>query len=138
MTSLPAGLRDLVRRGPLVHLATINSDGSPQVTVVWMGLDGDRLVSAHMHRNLKVRNMQHDPRVVLSFDAPRQPGVFLAEHAVLRATASVTDGGAWQQLDDLAKVYLGPDVTFPAPRAPGGFVVRYSVDRIGGVGPWAG
>jgi hypothetical protein len=43
---------------------------------------------------------------------------------------------AWGLLDRLAKVYMSADATFPAPQAPG-FIVRYTVDRVGGVGPWA-
>jgi hypothetical protein len=39
-------------------------------------------------------------------------------------------------LNRLAKVYMSPDAEFPAPKGPG-YVVRYSVERIGGVGPWA-
>jgi PPOX class probable F420-dependent enzyme len=134
--SLPSPLVALIEGGPLAHLTTVDPDGSAQVTVIWIGLDGDDVVSGHMGRNRKVVNLQRDPRAVLSFDAPRTPGVFLAEHAVLRCTAAVTDGGAWNLLDRLAKVYIAPGATFPAPRAEGGFVVRYRIDRIGGVGPW--
>jgi hypothetical protein len=75
---------------------------------------------------------------VLSFDAPRTPGVFLAEHVLLRARATVEQGGAWPLLDRLAKVYVAPDFTFPAPESSGGFVLRYAVEHVGGVGPWAG
>ena len=136
MTVLPAALRELVEAGPLAHLTTINANGSPQVSVIWIGLDGDDLVSGHLTHNVKLRNIERDPRVVLSFDAPREPAVFLSEHAVLRARATVepTDG-AWDLLDRLAKVYLGPGAAFPAPRSPG-YVARYAVERIGGVGPW--
>lgn len=134
---LPAELRELIASGPLAHLATINPDGSPQVTAIWIGLDGDDVVSAHLARPVKLRNMERDPRVVLSFDAPRQPGVFLAPYAVLRARAAVEPSDeAWDVLDRLAKVYMAPDAVFPAPRRPG-HVVRYAVERIGGVGPWA-
>ncbi|MTD14818.1 TIGR03618 family F420-dependent PPOX class oxidoreductase [Nakamurella sp. YIM 132087] len=138
---IPDSLRTLVESGPLAHLTTLNASGSPQVTVIWIGLDADDpdvLVSGHMAANLKVRNMIRDPRTVLSFDAPRTPGVFLAEHAVLTTTATVTEGGAWGLLDRLAKVYISPDATFPAPRAEGGFVIRYRIDKIAGVGPWTG
>ena len=48
MSGLPGELRDLVESGPLAHLSTINADGSPQVSVIWVGLDGDDLVSGHM------------------------------------------------------------------------------------------
>jgi hypothetical protein len=74
-------------------------------------------------------------RVVL--DAPRVPGVFLNEYAVLRARATVQPSDdAWNLLNRLAKVYVSPDTEFPAPKVPG-HIVRYSVERIGGVGPWA-
>ena len=135
--NLPTELRDLIESGPLAHLSTVNADGSPQVSAIWIGLDGDDIVSGHLGRWAKVRNMERDPRVVLSFDAPRTPGVFLAEHAVLRARATVEPSDqAWDLLDRLAKVYMSPDAEFPAPKGPG-FVIRYAVERIAGVGPWA-
>jgi PPOX class probable F420-dependent enzyme len=135
--TLPAELRELIESGPLAHLSTINADGSPQVSVIWVGLDGDDLVSGHLPRSTKLRNIERDPRVVLSFDAPREPGVFLNPYAMLRARAVIEDGGAWDLLDRLAKVYLGPEQTFPAPQTPGGYVIRYRIERIGGVGPWS-
>ncbi len=139
MSGLPGELRDLIESGPMAHLSTINADGSPQVSVIWIGLDGDDLVSGHMSSQYaKLRNIERDPRVVLSFDAPRVPGVFLNPYAVLRARAVVgpPSEDAWNLLNRLTKVYLSPDAEFPAPKRDG-YVVRYSVERIGGVGPWA-
>jgi len=136
MSGLPDELRDLIESGPMAHLSTINADGSPQVTVVWIGLDGDDLVSGHMSWYAKLRNIERDPRVVLSFEAPRVRTVFLNEYAVLRARAVVQrSDDAWDLLNRLTKVYMSPDTEFPAPKGPG-YVVRYSVERIGGVGPW--
>ena len=79
-----------------------------------------------------------DSRVELSFDTPRVPGIFLNHYAVLRARATIepSDDGAWDLLNRLTKIYLAPDAQFPAPKGPG-YIVRYSVERIGGVGPWA-
>ncbi|HTK67263.1 MAG TPA: PPOX class F420-dependent oxidoreductase [Pseudonocardia sp.] len=136
MSDLHPELRDLIESGPMAHLSTINPDGSPQVTVVWIGLDGDQVVSGHMSRHAKVRNIERDPRVVLSLDAPRAPGVFLNHYAVLRAhaTAEPSDD-TWDLLNRLAKVYMSPEAEFPAPKGPG-FIVRYSIERVGGVGPW--
>jgi hypothetical protein len=87
--------------------------------------------------NPKLRNIERYPRAVLSFDAPRSPGVFLNPYAVLyaRATVEPTDD-AWDLLNRLAKIYVAPGTEFPAPRGPG-YIVRYSIERIGGVGPWA-
>lgn len=140
MTSLPKELRELIESGPMAHLTTINPDGSPHVTVVWIGLDGDDLVTGHMSRHVKLDNMERDPRVVLSFDGPRDQGVvnhgvFMAPYASLRARATVqVSEEASVLLNRLAKVYMAPDAE-PAPNIPG-YVVRYSVERIGGVGPW--
>jgi PPOX class probable F420-dependent enzyme len=139
MTTLPPELRALIESGPMVHLSTINPDGSPQVSVVWVGLDGELPVTAHMHRQAKLRNIERDPRVVLSFDAPRKPGVFLNPYAVLKARATIErhEHAAWELLDRLSRTYIGPEATFPAPRGPG-YVIRYEIERIGGVGPWTG
>ena len=71
----------------MVQLSTINPDGSPQVTVIWLGIDGDDLVSTHLRDNVKLRNIRRDPRVVLSFDVPRAPGVWIYPYVV-------TNGGA--------------------------------------------
>ena len=106
------------------------------MSVIWVGLDGDDLVSGHMQWYAKLRNIERDPRVVLSFEAPRAPGVFLNPYAVLHARAAIEPGDdAWNLLDRLTKVYMSPDTAFPAPKGPG-YLVRYSVERIGGVGPW--
>jgi PPOX class probable F420-dependent enzyme len=137
MSGLPRELRELIESGPMAHLSTINADGSPQVSVIWIGVDGDDLVSGHMSRRVKLRNIERDPRVVLSLDAPRTPGVFLNPYAMLRARAAVQPSDdAWDLLNSLTKVYVSPDAEFPAPKGPG-YIVRYSVERIGGVGPWA-
>ena len=135
---LPDSQRELIASGPLAHLSTVNADGSPQVSVIWLGLDGDDLVSGHMTRYAKLRNIERDPRVVLSFEAPRDPSVFLNPYAVVHARATVEPSDdTWDLLDRLTKVYLGADKTFPAPKGPG-FTIRYRVERVGGVGPWAG
>jgi PPOX class probable F420-dependent enzyme len=137
MTPLPPELRAIVQDGPLAHLTTINADGSPQVSVIWIGLDGDDLVSGHMGWYAKLRNIDRDPRVVLSFLAPPEPGAFLQPYAVLRARASIEEtDAAWDLLDALTRTYMDPQGTFPAPRGRG-WIVRYAIERVGGVGPWA-
>jgi len=135
--ALPHELRVLIASGPLAHLTTLNADGSPQVTVIWIGLDGDDIVSGHLGRYAKIRNIERDPRVALSFTAPQDRTTVLNPYAVIQAHAIVEPSEqAWDLLDRLTKVYLSPDAEFPAPKVAG-FVVRYQVERIGGVGPWA-
>ena len=139
MPSLPPELRELIESGPMVHLSTINPDGSPQVTVIWIGLDGDDVVSTHMRDNIKLRNIRRDPRVALSFDVPREPGVWINPYAVLYASAAVEPSPRiWDVMARHAKIYVSPDAQFPVPEgSEAGFIVRYSITRIGGIGPWA-
>jgi len=135
--TLPAELRDLIESGPLAHLSTVNAGGSPQVSVIWIGLDGEDVVSAHLGRYAKIRNMERDPRVVLSFAAAPDRTTVMSPYAVLHARAAIEPSEtAWDLLDRLVKVYVSPSTEFPAPRVPG-YIVRYHVQRIGGVGPWA-
>lgn len=135
--TLPGELRDLIESGPLAHLTTIDPDGSPQVSVVWIGIEDGDLVTAHMAHYRKLRNIERDPRVALSFTAPVRPGELMTPYATLRARATVTESDrTWDLLNRLTKVYVGPDAEFPPPRGRG-YIVRYAIERISGHGPWA-
>ena len=138
MAVLPDSARELIESGALAHLVTLNSDGSPQVSCVWIGIDGDELVAGHLPEHQKIRNIRRDPRVVVSFEGTRIRPPGLKEYLVVHGRAYVTEGGAPELLQRLAHVYLGPDVTFPpTPDPPPGYVTHIAVERIGGVGPWA-
>ena len=131
--------RTLLESDALVHMATINADGSPQVSAVWVGLDGDDIVSAHMMRRLKVRNVERDPRVVLSIEGTGLNERGLKEYLVVHGRARIEEGGAAALLQRLAHTYLGPDVVFTGRDIPAaaGFIMRITPERFGGVGPWA-
>jgi len=139
MAGLPAEARELIESGALAHLVTLSSDGSPQVSCIWVGLDGDDLVSGHLSaEQQKLRNVRRDPRVSLSFEGTRVHPPGLKEYLVVHGRARLDEGGAPELLQRLAHVYLGPDVKFPPmDDPPPGFTMRTAVDRIGGVGPWA-
>ena len=133
---LPQELRVLVESGPLTYLSTTNRDGSPQVTAIWIGLDGDTIISTHMRFNAKLRNIERDPRVVLTFAPPQVPGDWLSPYAMLRATATVEPlAPIGHLLARFAKAYVGPDAEFPDEAQPG-HVVRYAIEHVGGLGPW--
>lgn len=138
MVTLNAAARDLVTSGALGHLATIDPDGSPQVTVVWVGLDGDELVTAHLDpRQRKLANIRRDPRVTLSFEGTRANAIGMREYLVVHGEARLTEGGAPELLGALAQTYVGPGTRFPPmPDPPPGFVAHIRVTGIGGVGPW--
>lgn len=136
---IPDSARQVLESNALAHLVTINPDGSPQVSVVWVGLDGDEIVSGHLMEQQKVRNIRRDPRVSLSVETGVVNAHGLTEYLVVRGRARITEGGAPDLLQHLAHTYLGPDVRFPPmDDPPPGFVSHISVERIGGVGPWSG
>ena len=132
-------LNDAVRQaltaGHLAHLVTLNADGNPQVTIVWVGLNGDEIVSAHLGAWKKVRNVQQNPHVVLSMETGGRSGV-LDNYLVIEGRARVTEGGAPELVRRLAQIYLGPGADFPPENAPAGYIIHIQPERIRGVGPW--
>lgn len=136
---LPDSARKLIESDALAHLATINADGSPQVTCIWVGLDGDEIVSAHLGGGQqKLRNVRRDPRVVLSLEGREIQPPGLKQYLVVKGSARLEEGGAPELLQHLAHTYLGPNVKFPPmDDPPPGHVMRITVERLSGIGPWA-
>jgi len=136
---LPDEARKLIESSALGHLVTLNPDGSPQVSCIWVGLDDGEIVSGHLRSDQrKLKNIARDPRVALSIEGTEIQPPGLMQYLVVHGRARLVDGGAADLLQRLAYVYLGPDVTFPPmDNPPPGQVIRISVERIGGVGPWA-
>ena len=138
MATIPDSARAVLEGPVLAHLVTLEPDGRPQVSIVWIGLDGDELVAAHLPEHRKVRNIRRDPRVALSIEAGTRNEIGLDEYIVIHGNARVTEGGAPELLQRLARTYLGPDVKFPPmDNPPAGYITHITVDRVGGVGPWA-
>ena len=136
---IPESARAVLESNALGHLVTINPDGSPQVSVIWVGLDGDEIIAAHIPNNQKVKNIRRDGRVVLSVETDRMNEMGMTEYLVIKGTARITEGGAADVLRKLAKLYIGPDAEYrPGAELPPGYVTHIAVDRISGVGPWAG
>ena len=137
--TLPDSAKEVIRGGALGHLVTIGRGGRPQVTCVWVGIDGDDLLTAHLvPGQRKLENIRRDPRVAVSFEGSevRPPG--LREYVVVHGRATIEEGGAPELLQQLAHVHLGPDVRFPPmDDPPPGFLIRIAVERVGGIGPWA-
>jgi PPOX class probable F420-dependent enzyme len=131
--------RALIGPGADATLVTLNADGSPQVTVVWVALqstpDGDELVVAHLSEHQKVRNIRRDGRVALTILSP-EPGELMRPYLAVAGTARVVTGGAPELLAELAATLASPDVRFPPDGAPAGFLTRIRIDKVGGVGPW--
>ena len=138
MTVLPDSARAVLESAALAHLVTIDPDGRPQLSIVWVGLDGDEIVAGHLPEHRKVRNIRRDPRVALSIETPNRNSIGLNEYLIIHGNARITEGGAPELLQRLARTYLGPDVKFPPmDDPPPGYITHITVERVGGVGPWA-
>jgi PPOX class probable F420-dependent enzyme len=134
---LPETARDLLESDAVAYLATLDEDGSPQVTAAWVGLDGDEIVIGTLPEQRKLSNVRRDPRVALTVPSTNTNAWGLLEYLVVYGTARVTEGGAAEVLQRLARTYIGPDAVFPPmPDPPPGFVTRITPERLGGVGPW--
>ena len=129
--------RALLNSSAIAQLITINVDGSPQVSGVWIGLDGDELVVASLPKRIKVRNVERDPRIALVVQSPTKSARGLDEYLVVHGTARITEGGAPQLLQQLARVYLGPDAVYPAPDAPAGYIFHITPEKVLGEGDWS-
>ena len=138
MSVIPDSARAVLESDALAHLVTLSPDGSPQVSIVWVGLEGDEIVSGHLREQQKLRNIRRDPRVAMSLETGRTNSIGLREYLVVHGRATIQEGGAPELLQRLAHTYIGPGVTFPPmPDPPPGYCLRITAERVGGIGPWA-
>jgi PPOX class probable F420-dependent enzyme len=132
--------RDLIGKGADATLVTLNPDGSPQVSVVWVALqstpDGDELVSAHLAEHKKVRNIRRDPRVAVTIVSLGASGQGMRPYLSIDGTARIVEGGAPELLKELNPILGDPNSKFPPDNAPPGFLTRIRIDKVGGIGPW--
>ncbi|MFI1583749.1 PPOX class F420-dependent oxidoreductase [Embleya sp. NPDC020630] len=86
-------------------VATIQPDGSPQLSVTWLKRDGDDLLISTTVGRRKERNLRRDPRVAVMINPPDAPYTY----AEVRGTATLgTEGGA-ELIDELSRKYTGKD-----------------------------
>jgi PPOX class probable F420-dependent enzyme len=133
--------RGVIGKGADATLVTLNPDGSPQVSVVWVALqstpDGDELVSAHLAEHKKVRNIRNDPRVAVTIVSLDGSGQGMRPYLSINGTARIVEGGAPELLKALNPILGDPDMNFPPDNAPPGYLTRIRIDKVGGIGPWA-
>jgi PPOX class probable F420-dependent enzyme len=137
MTPIPAPAQVLLGSDAVAHVWTCNEDGTPQISVVWVLVRGDEIVFGTSASSRKVRNLERNPRVVLSVEDTERNERGFQRHLVIHGTATLVHGADTDLMDQLARKYLGvgrhPLVLRSAPDC---VVVRVSVDRISGMGPW--
>jgi PPOX class probable F420-dependent enzyme len=90
---IPDDARALLESDALAHLVTGNDDGSPQVSCVWVGMEGDEIAFASLGPRRKLDNIRRDDRVVLSLEGTRMSGMGLKEYLVVHGRARIEEGG---------------------------------------------
>jgi PPOX class probable F420-dependent enzyme len=128
MATIPATHADLLREKPaFAQLATLNADGSPQVTPVWVDFDGTHILVNTAKGRVKTGNLAREPRVALSISDPENPYRYLG---VQGRVTEMTETGADAHIDRMAKKYLGKD-KYPF-RAPGEVrvLVKIAPDKV--------
>ena len=129
--AVPDNFKDLFQKKAFANLATVMSDGGPQVTPVWFDWDGSHIRVNSAKGRVKDRNMRRTPKVALAILDPDNPYRHLA---VQGRVVEVTEQGADAHIDALAKKYLEQD-RYPY-RRPGEVRVIYKIqpDRVAAMG----
>jgi len=128
MSAIPEAYSDLLTtKKAFANLATLNADGTPQVTPVWFDWDGSRLRINTAKGRLKDKNLRRTAAVALSIMDPDNPYRYVQ---VKGRVATVTESGADAHIDALARKYLGQD-RYPY-RKPGEVRVIFTIapDRV--------
>ena len=127
--TLPTAVKQILNDKAHGHVTTYSPKGRPQVTLVWLDVDGDDVVFNTAEGRLKPRNLRDDPRIIISTQDPNNPRSFV----VFYGTATISKEGADAHVDKLAKKFMDLD-EYPF-RVPGEtrLIVRTQIDRIGGL-----
>jgi PPOX class probable F420-dependent enzyme len=119
---IPEKYLDIFQKKSFAHLATLNADGTPQVTPVWVDYDGKHILVNSARGRRKDKNIEHNSAVALSMQDPDNPYRYLE---VRGRVEEITEEGADQHIDKMAKKYMGVD-TYPY-RQPGEVRVLYKI-----------
>jgi len=120
-TQLTQAARTLISRPVIANVATVDQEGKPQLTPVWIDIDGDDLVFNTAKGRAKQSNLDRNPSVAVSVVDPDDP----YNVVIVRGTVEATEDGADAHIDALAKKYLDVD-TYPM-RQPGEVRIIYRV-----------
>ena len=131
MATIPASHADLLQKKAFANLSTVNADGSPQVTPVWVDYDGTNLMVNTARGRVKTKNLEREPRVALSIADPENPYRYLG---VQGRVTEMTETGADAHIDKMAMKYLGKD-KYPY-RVPGEkrVIVKIKPEKVHAIG----
>jgi PPOX class probable F420-dependent enzyme len=134
---LSPAVQALLESDAVATVVTLDPDGRPHVSSAWVGLEDGEIVIGTLDDQRKLRNLRRDSRIAIAIQSSVVNRWGLREYLVVNGTARVTEGGAAELLQRLARTYIGPDAVFPAmPDPPPGYVTRVRVENVSGIGPW--
>jgi PPOX class probable F420-dependent enzyme len=127
MAEIPPEAVKLLEGKNFADVSTLMPDGSPQVTPVWIGHEGDTVIFNTAKGRVKEKNLRRDPRVSVAVHNEENPYEYLMVRGKAR---EITEEGADENIDDLAKRYLGED-EYPF-RQPGEerVIVRIEPEKV--------
>ena len=110
MATIPAGFQDIFHKPAFAALATVDADGTPQVTPVWIDYDGAHVLVNSAEGRKKDRNLREQPRVALSIQDPENPYRYLG---IQGTVVEITEEGAEAHIHELADKYWGRPFSLP-------------------------
>jgi PPOX class probable F420-dependent enzyme len=121
-------------------VVTIGPSGAPQVSLVWIELDGDELVFGAEERKARVRNLRRDPRIAVTVEDTADGPSGLRQYLTVHGTATVTGPEIPSEftalMERLSHRYLGKAYPFANRGSSTAVIVRVKPDRLTGLGPW--
>ena len=102
---IPDDIKAAIDENVFVHLATVNEDGSPQVSVIWVGRDDDKILFSTAEGRVKTANIRRDNRVGLSFT----PEGDAYKNYVMQGRVTRFEPDGWWLIDELARKYTDAD-----------------------------
>ncbi len=118
---------EFLRHRQFAHVATVNADGSPQVTALWVDTDGEAVLVNTAKGRVKHRNLVRDPRIAISIVDFENPYSSLT----VTGRAQLIDEGALEHIRSLQEKYHG-NRDFPLQPGEERVIIRVAPERIGG------
>lgn len=102
---IPSSHKDLLEKTTVATLTTVSDEGQPQSTVLWKKFDGETVQFSTLASRKKTQNLKENAKVSVMVIDPENPYRYIE----LRGKANISRDGAFEFVDELAKMYTGND-----------------------------